>query len=255
MNVRVRSVGCRDSVTAAAAARRTSRSGWYSRDIATSSAIGSGSPSTVDADRAEHLLVEARPRGDAGDALLRDDLLLGLAQEVRAEDALRGQPVTPVVERRILQDLLGGLVLDRSPLEAEEEKLRLDRGRLLTQLRNERPARRVGHVRREGHVRVVEGTRRDGLDALDLGDRIGKLGCGERRDLAVVAVAERICGGFGLGEVAVDSRVVAGGVEIGEVPGNLFRAGLFDGCHGRRVSPGRSPGTVTGARQAKRSHT
>ena len=43
----------------------------------------------VDAEGAKHFLIESRPRGDARDGLLGDDLLLRLRQEVGPEDALR----------------------------------------------------------------------------------------------------------------------------------------------------------------------
>ena len=157
----------------------------------------------ADAKRAEHLLVEARPGRDAGDGLLGDDLLLGLGQQIRAEDALRREPVAPVVERRVGEQLLGRLVLDRGPLEPEEEELRLEARTLLTELCHERTARLVGHVRGEVHVREVESARRDRFDPLALVDRRGEVGRGEARDVAVVPVAEGRGGNLGLGEVAL----------------------------------------------------
>ena len=58
-------------------------------------------------------------------------------------------------------------------------------------------------------MRVVEGARGDGLDPLVLVDRVRELGRRQGRDLAVVAVAEGGRRGLGLGEVALDARVVA----------------------------------------------
>ncbi len=84
----------------------------------------------------------------------------------------------------------------------------------------------------KSHVRVVERTRGDRLDPLALVDRLGELRRRQGRDLVVVAVAEDGCGRFGLGEIDLDARVVAGGVEVGEVPRDLFGTGLLDGCHG-----------------------
>ena len=141
--------------------------------------------------------------------------------------------MAPAVERRIGEQLVRRPVVDRGPLEAEEEKLRLEAGTLLTQLRDEGATGGVGHVGGEVHVRVVEGARRDRLDPLALVDRLGEVARREGRDLAVVAVAERRCSCLGLGEIGLDARVVAGGVEIREVPRNLFGAGLLDGCHER----------------------
>ena len=83
--------------------------------------------------------------------------------------------MAPVVERRIGEELVRRPVLDRGPLESEEEKLRLEAGTLLTQLRDEGATGGVGHVGGEVHVRVVEGARRDRLDPLALVDRLGEL--------------------------------------------------------------------------------
>ena len=58
-------------------------------------------------------------------------------------------------------------------------------------------------------MRVVEGARRDRLDPLVLVDRVCELGRRQGRDLAVGAIAEGGCRGFGLGEVALDAWVVA----------------------------------------------
>ena len=109
----------------------------------------------------------------------------------------------------VLEQRRGRLVVDRGPLEAEEEQLGLEARGLLAQLRDERAAGGVGHVGGEAHVRVVEGARRDRLDPLVLVDRVGELGRRQGRDLAVVAVAEGAVGCLGLCEVALDAWVVA----------------------------------------------
>ena len=166
-------------------------------------------PLEVDADAAEHLFIEPRPGRDAGDGLLGEDLLLRLREQVGTEHALRREPVTPVVEGGILEQRRCGLVVDRGPLEAEEEELRLEARRLLAELRDERATGGIGHVRGEGHVRVVEGARRHGLDPLVLRDRVGELRRRQGRDLAVGAIAEGGRGGFSLCEVALDAWVVA----------------------------------------------
>jgi hypothetical protein len=56
----------------------------------------------------------------------------------------------------------------RGPLEREEEELRLERGRLLAEPRDERAARRVGHVGREDEVRERQRPDDRGLDPLVL---------------------------------------------------------------------------------------
>ena len=139
--------------------------------------------------------------------------------------------MAPVVECRIGEQLVRRPVLDRGPLESEEEKLRLEAGTFLTQLRNEGATGGVGHVGGEVHVRVVEGACRDRLDPLALVDRLGERARRERRNVAVVALAEGRRSRLGLGEIGFDARIVAGGVEIRKVPRNLFGAGLLDGRH------------------------
>ena len=140
-----------------------------------------------------------------------------------------------MIERRVGEERVGRAVLDRRPLEPEEEELRLEGRALLPQFRNECAAGGLGHVGREKHVRVVESARCDRLDPLALVNRLGELGGGEGCDLAVVAVAEGRRCGFGLGEVGFDLGIINGGVEAGEVPGNVFGTGLLDGCHAWRL--------------------
>ena len=96
----------------------------------------------VDADRAEELVVEPVPGAEARDCLLREDLLLGLREDVRPELADGAKPVAPALERAARDQGVRLLVLERRQLEAEEQELRVDRGALLRQLRDERAARR-----------------------------------------------------------------------------------------------------------------
>ncbi len=209
MDVRVRRPGCErlgDRLGGSAADIAVGRVELRHRRLESDRLLCAGE---VDAHRAEHLLVETRPRGDARDGLLREDLLLRLGQHVRPEHALRGEPVPPVVERRIGESRRGRPVLDRGPLEPEEEKLRLEARGLLAEPGDEGAAGRVRHVGRELEVREVEGAGGDRLDPLALVDRGGELGGGELGHLPVVALAERGRGRLGLGEVALDARVVA----------------------------------------------
>ena len=96
-----------------------------------------------------------------------------------------------MVERRVGEQRVGRVVLDRRPLEREEEQLRLERRGLLPEPRDERAAGRVGHVRREAEVRVGQRADDGRLDPLALGDRVGELRRVELADLPVVALAER----------------------------------------------------------------
>ena len=75
--------------------------------------------------------------------------------------------MAPVVERRVFQEAVGDVVRRRGPLEREEEKLRLQPGRLLPQACDERAPCGVGHVGREDEVGVGQRPDDRGLDPLE----------------------------------------------------------------------------------------
>ncbi len=101
------------------------------------------------------------------------------------------------------------VVRERRELEPEEEELRVDRRALLRQARHERSALRVGHVRREPEVRVVDRARERRLDPLALLDRVAQLAGAQLRDATVVPLAERSRRRLGLLDVLLDAWVVA----------------------------------------------
>ena len=186
----------------------------------------------VDAHGTEHLLVEPRPGRDAGDGLLGEDLLLRLRQQVRAEHALRREPVAPVVERRVREEQLGRPVLDRGPLEPEEEELGLEA---------RRPSRRASRRARRGRGRpcswrssCARSRGRASRSTRSARARRSRPRARPRRGSRPCRSSGhgRRCGRFGFRDVTLDARVVAGGVEVGEVPRDLFGTGLLDGCHG-----------------------
>ncbi len=163
----------------------------------------------VDLDRAEQLVVQAIPGAEAGDRLLREDLLLRLGEDVRPELPNRPEPVAPALELVAREERLGLVVLERRELEPEEEELRVDRRALLRQARDERAALRVGHVRREPEVRVVDRARERRLDPLALLDRVAQLARAQLGDASVVPLAERRRRRLGLLDVLLDAWVVA----------------------------------------------
>ena len=144
--------------------------------------------------------------------------------------------MAPVVEGGIGEQRLGDVVRGSGPLEREEEELRLERGCLLAEPRDERATGGVGHVRGEDEVRERQRPDNRGLDPLVLRDRRCEARCVELHHLAVVALAER--GGIRLGlcDLLVDARVVDALEEVGEVPRNLFRAGDLGRRHARESS-------------------
>ena len=129
-----------------------------------------------DLERGDLLAEQPAPRAGAGDRLLGEDLLLGLGQQVRAVAARGAQEVARGVEAVGGHELLGAGVVDRGPLELEEDELRLDRRALLLHALHERADGRIGGVDAEAQHRVVAGARAELGDLLQLAHR-----CRERR--------------------------------------------------------------------------
>ena len=232
----MRSPGASVAVTASATARRASWSvSCWSRASASSSEICVAVE--LDAEVGDELVEEAHPGAVAGDALLGVDPLLGLGEHVRAVAALGAQDVRVVRERRVGEQLLGAVVVDRDPLELEEQELGLDRRRLLARALRERAARLVGRVRGVAELGVRLGARDAERMRSDLGGRLVQPGGVELAELAAVALAERLRGGERPVEVGGEPRVVGAEVEVVEIPLDGFGAG--HGCgHGETLASG-----------------
>ena len=109
----------------------------------------------LDLERGDLLLEQPAPGVARGQRLLGEDLLLGLGEQVRAVAARRAQVVAAEVQALGGEQLVGARVVERGPLELEEQELRLDRRRLLLDPLVERAAGGVGGVGRE--VQAGEG--------------------------------------------------------------------------------------------------
>ena len=94
---------------------------------------------------------------------------------MRAVAARRAQEVAGRVEAVGGHELVGALVLQRGPLELEEQQLRLDRRALLLDALHERADLRIGGVDAEAQHRVVTRARRQLGDGHELGHRRGEL--------------------------------------------------------------------------------
>jgi hypothetical protein len=162
----------------------------------------------VDGDRRGLLAEEPRPGRAAGDRLLGEDLLLGLGEQVRAVAARGAQEVARGVQAVGGEQLVRAIVLERRPLELEEDELRLDLRALLLDALQERAERRVGGVDAEAQHRVVAGPRRELGDLLQLGDGGGEGGGLEVAEAAGVAVGEGLRVLRGLVEETVGAGVV-----------------------------------------------
>ena len=184
------------------------------------------SSGSVDRDRARQLAEQARPGVAAGDRLLGEELLLGLGEQVRAVAAHRAQVVAHGVEAVGGQQLVGALVVERGPLELEEQQLRLDRGGALLHAREQRAVGGVGGVDREAQRarrsrrarRARRSPRARAIAAARPGPsssatRAGVV-CGEAGG-ALVGLVEQAVGA--LRAVAVDERL--------EVPGDVLQVG------------------------------
>ncbi len=124
------------------------------------------------------------------------------------------------------EQLVGAVVLERRPLELEEDQPRLDGGPLLLHAREQGAARRVGRVRRE----VQHGVGADAADDLrepgELAHRLDQAGAVELGDAAGVALGERVGAALGVGEHGVDGGLAGAVEQRGEIPGDLLDLGV-----------------------------
>jgi hypothetical protein len=89
--------------------------------------------------------VQRLPRGDHRAAQV-ERLLLGLGQDVRLLGARAAQPVDVRRQRRVGEQLLGAAVVDRDPLELDEDEQVLDLRSAVARERDEVVRLRVGRV-------------------------------------------------------------------------------------------------------------
>ena len=230
-NARVPRLGRSDSVTAAAASARRSRSGSCRRERPSSSEAGSSWSGSGTSKGGGLLGEEPLERRAAGDVRLGEHALLGLGELVGQIAAQRAQVVSGECELRGLEQLVGTLVGHEVPLEVEEEQLGLDRGAELAGLLNQRAARRVRRIERIAQYGVGARAPAEVVDLRQLMHRLGQLRHVQLRDAAAVALGECLgtlaCLGQhlldGLGASALDQRL--------EVPGGGFQLFVCGGAH------------------------
>jgi hypothetical protein len=105
------------------------------------------------------------------------------------------------------QQLVGAVVVERCPLELEEQQLGLDRRALLLHALHERADLRVRRVDAEAQHRVVARARGELGDLLQLGHRGGEPRAGQVGDTPSVGVGERLRALGGLVDKAVRAGV------------------------------------------------
>ena len=149
----------------------------------------------------------------------------------------------------VREQRLGALVVERRPLELEEDQRGLDlRAALLHQL-EQRAALRVGRCGREVQHRVGAGAADELLERRELAHRAGerrpvelgdlpRVGLGERVRALLRVVQQRLDAGSSLAR-AVQQRV--------QLPGDPLDLGVGDFfCgHGRRDYDARSPSSIS----------
>jgi hypothetical protein len=171
-----------------------------------------------DLERRDLLGEQPRPGARAGDGLLREDLLLGLGEQVRAVPACGAQEVARRVEALGGQELLGPLVVQRGPLELEEDQLRLQASALLLHALEERAV--GGILRVDGEAQRGEVARAAGQvgDGLQLGDGLGEPGPVQLGHAPGVALGEDRGALAGLLEEPVGACLTLAADERLEVP-------------------------------------
>ena len=166
----------------------------------------------VDPEARDQLSEQPAPGGLARDRLLGEDLLLALRQQVGAVAADAPQVMPVAVQGGGGEQLLRAVVVDRGPLELEEQQQRLDLGGALLHELEQRSALRVGGVGGKAQTRERAGAPDQVVDRLELAHRGLETGGIELRDLpgvrgrkprrALLALLEHPLGAGGI--LAVD---------------------------------------------------
>ena len=190
--------------------------------------LGAGQLLAVDGKaQARHGLVEKpRPGGAAGDVFLVQQLLDLVGKLMRAEGADVAQPGCIVPELRAFELRREIGLLDPVELQREEQQHRGDGVDLLLHVLEEAPGLGVLHVAGIDQRGVAHDPAERLLQPLVLGDRRAQRRARQRRELALVACAERRRLRLAPFQVAPQLGAVAAGVEVAQVP---FRQGAERG--------------------------
>ena len=149
-------------------------------------------------------------------------LLLRLAEDVRLLLPLDAQLVR--VRRELVggEQLLGAVVVERDPFEAEEDERVLDLGDAVARERREVVRLDVGRGHAEAEVRVDLEPRELLLELVGLVEQRAQAGCVELGDRAAVARGEVLRALDELGPLR--ARLLGAGAEVGEVPADVLGA-------------------------------
>ena len=195
----------------------------------------------LDGDGRGLLVEQPHPGAGAADGLLGEQLLLGLGQHVVAVAVHGAQVVRAEVEHRVLEQQPDMCLVDRGPLEFEEDQLGGQRGGALLDPHHQRAALGVRGVLREAQHGVVA---RTALCVLELCHGVhgrSHLRCVELGDAAPV-LGELLGERVGPVQQCVD---VGAGYEGVEVPGDVARSQIC--IVGGRCAGGGGGGSGVGA--------
>ena len=183
-------------------------------------------PSTLavqrDLDGGVLLLEQALPGRDRRQVLLGRDPLLGLAEEVGPAEAGDPEVVADGVEPGVGQQRLRPLVVERGPLELEEQQLGADRGGPLLDLGDERAAGLVAGVGGEAQAGVAVGPRQVLLEAgqaVHEGSQPGGVQLGH----VASRLGQRGRPGVGLVEEPLDARHAVAADQRLQIPVDVIR--------------------------------
>ncbi len=175
------------------------------------------------------LVEEAVPGVAPRDRLLSQDLLFGLAQQVGAIAAHCLDPVPIVRHGWVRIPGLGGRVRRGGQLELEEDEFLAEPGAPLRGALQQRATGRCAGVGRPIQVGVGADPGGPLADRLVGGQQFPQRGRVQGRDAPAVRRVQLVRARVRAVQIAVDGRVVAGRVEVGQVPGDLFGAAQVRG--------------------------
>ena len=187
---------------------------------------GAGRRGQLHLDCRGELLEQPRPRPGTGERLLGEDLLLGLCQQVVAVAANVAQMVAAELQAVACEQLLHARIVQRGPLQVEEQQRRLDRRAALLGRLQECSVGRVGGVGGETQRSVGSGATDQVVDLRELPHRLAQPVAVELAELAGVALGELLRACQRLGEAALDAVRAVAVDERFEIPGGRLQLGI-----------------------------
>ena len=200
-----------------------------------------------------HLLAEQpRPGALGRDRLLGQDRLLGLGEQMWPVAAGAAQVVGAEAELVVGQELVGAIVVERRPLELEEQQLGLDLGGALLHELEQRAARGVGGVGGKAQRGVGAGLADELVDRGQLVHRRGEAGASSSATLPAYTAANAVARSTASSSWRLTPFVLIAVDERAQVPGGLEQLGIGEVVGGGRHFSQGSLAARLKARQSSR---